>query len=440
MSASAARLFTRTFWSLRVRNYRLWFTGQIISTTGTWMQSVAQGWLVLKMTGSAVDLGITVALQFAPILVLGAYGGVIADRYDKRRVLIGTQTAALVQALVIGLLTLTGVVQLWMVWMLALVLGFINVVDNPTRQSFAVEMVGREDLGNAVALNSVVINSSRIIGPAIAGLLIAVTNLASTFLVNAASFVAVIVCLALMEPAALHRSKPVPRAKGQVRAGLRFAWRTWELRLPLLMMGVVGVLGYNFSVILPLLARYSFHRGAGTYGALAAAMGVGALAGALFAAARNRPTHRLLAAATLVFGVWSILVAVAPTLHLALVLLVPMGASGIVFVATTNSLLQLHSTGAMRGRVMALWAVVFLGSTPIGGPFTGLVAGRFGPRTALALGGVATVLTAIAAFWALRRLRRGGAAGAAPLPLRRAHEASPILARSRPPAPRDDRS
>ena len=364
--------------------------------------------------------------------MIGAYGGLIADRYDKRRVLIGTQTAALVQALAIGLLTLTGVVQLWMVWMLALVLGFINVVDNPTRQSFAVEMVGREDLGNAVALNSVVINSSRIIGPAIAGLLIAVTNLASTFLVNAASFVAVIVCLVLMEPAALHRTQPVPRAKGQVRAGLRFAWRTWELRLPLLMMGVVGVLGYNFSVILPLLARYSFHRGAGTYGALAAAMGVGALAGALFAAARNRPTHRLLAAATLVFGVWSILVAVAPTLHLALVLLVPMGASGIVFVATTNSLLQLHSTGAMRGRVMALWAVVFLGSDahrrsahrsgrrPVRAAHgAGPRGSRHSPHGRRGLLGAAPAAPA-------------GAAGAAPLSLRRADEASQVFARSRP--------
>jgi MFS family permease len=436
----ARSLVGRTFRSLRVRNYRLWFVGQTISTTGTWMQSVAQSWLVLKLTGSAVDLGITVALQFGPVLFLGPWGGVIADRFDKRRVLIATQSAFMLQAAVLGVLVGTGVVQVWMVWSLALLMGLINAADNPSRQAFAVEMVGREDLANAVALNSVVINSSRIVGPAIAALLIGSLGLAVVFFLNAASFVAVIGGLLAMDASLLHRSAPAPRARGQIRAGLAYAWRTWELRLPLVLMAVVSTVGYNFSVILPLLAKHTFHAGIGAYGALATAMGVGALGGALLAATRRRPSFRLLVGATVLFGGFSMLVAFAPTLELALLLLVPMGATGIVFVATTNSLLQLHSTATMRGRVMSLWAVVFLGSTPIGGPLTGVVAAHLGVRAALALGGAATVAAATWAGFGLRRLRRRGAAGAGPHQARGPEETSPALARTRAPASGSDRS
>jgi MFS family permease len=395
----------RMFRSLRTRNYRLWFFGQTVSQSGTWMQSVAQYWLVLELTHSAFDLGITAALQFAPVLVFGTVGGLLADRFDKRRLLLVTQTAFTVQALVLWALVASGSVQLWMVWALALLYGFINVVDNPSRQSFVMEMAGRDDLANAIALNSVIVNVSRIVGPALAGVLIATVGLPWAFLVNAVSFVAVIGALYAMRPADLHRRPPVARAKGQIRAGLHYTWGAWELRVPLLMMAVIGTLAYNFSVILPLYAHDVFHRGAGTYSSLTVAMGVGALAGGLIVASRRRPGYRLLVVVSLAFGVAILGVAVAPTLPLVMVLLALMGVASIMFIALANSLLQLNSSGAMRGRVMSLWAIVFLGSTPIGAPLIGFVAEHYGPRVALGVGGVATLLVAIWAGYSLRRIR-----------------------------------
>jgi predicted MFS family arabinose efflux permease len=302
-----------------------------------------------------------------------------------------------------------------MVWALALTMGVINAADNPSRQSFAVEMVGRDDLTNAVGLNSVIVNASRMVGPAIAGLLIATAGLSWTFLINAVSFGAVIAALLAMHPTELYRGNPIARAKGQIRAGLRYAWGKWELRVPLLMMAVIGTLAFNFNVILPLFAGAVFHRGGGTLGALTAAMGLGALAGALFTASRRRPSYRLLTFVVLMFGASIITVAYAPSLSLVLVLLVPLGAASVTFIATANSLLQLHSTAAMRGRVMALWAIVFLGSTPVGAPLTGYLASHLGARTTLALAGVATLLTGIGAAVALRatrdRLRRAADCG-----------------------------
>jgi MFS family permease len=401
LSATTAR----TFRSLRVRNYRLWFAGQTISLSGTWMQATAQAWLVWSLTHNAFYLGFTAALQFLPVLLLGAYGGVVADRFDKRRVLVATQTLFMVQALLIWLTVATGVVQLWMVWVLALAMGLINVFDNPSRQSFAIEMVGSDDLANAVGLNSVIVNGSRIVGPAVAGVLIWKVGLSWTFLLNAASFVAVLAALLAMRPGELHRVARLPAARGQVRAGLRYAWNNWELRVPLLMMAVVGTLSYNFMVILPLFASTIFHRGGGTYGALTAAMGIGALAGALAVASRRRPRYQQLVLVTFAFGALAMAVAVAPTLLVALVLLVPMGAASVAFIALANSLLQVHSTGQMRGRVMSLWAIVFLGSTPIGAPLTGLVAGHFGARAALGMGAVAALLAATGGGLALRHIR-----------------------------------
>jgi MFS family permease len=393
------------FSSLHTRNYRLWFFGQTVSQCGTWMQSVAQYWLVLELTHSAFDLGITAALQFAPVLVFGTIGGLVADRFDKRKVLLLTQTAFTAQATVLWVLVANGSVRLWMVWALATAYGFVNVFDNPSRQSFVMEMAGPDDLANAVALNSVIVNTSRIIGPAIAGVLIATIGLSWAFLANAVSFAAVIGALYAMRPSELHRRPPLGRAKGQIRAGLGYAWRTWELRVPLLMMAVIGTLAYNFSVLLPLFAHDIFHRGAGTYSALTVAMGVGALAGGLTIAARQRPSHRLLVIVTLAFGVFILAVAAAPDLPLCLILLVAMGAASIMFIATANSLLQLNSSGAMRGRVMALWAIVFLGSTPIGAPLIGFLAGHYGPRFALAIGGLATLTIATWAGLELRRIR-----------------------------------
>ena len=411
-SGRQAGLLRRSFSSLRIRNYRLWFVGQTVSQSGTWMQSTAQIWLVFKLTHhNAFDVGLTAALQFAPVLVLGAFGGLVADRFDKRHVLLATQTAFTAQAVALFAIVVTGVVQLWMVWALALVMGLVNALDNPSRQSFVVEMVGPEDLANAVGLNSVIVNSSRLVGPALAGLLIIVTGdtvagLSWIFLVNALSFGAVIGALLAMRPGELHRRAPVARAAGQVRAGLRYAWHKQELRVPLLMMAVIGTLAYNFNVFLPLFAGTVFHRGGGTYSALLVAMAVGALSGSLFAASRRRPSYRLLGVVTPLFGAFIVAVAVAPSLPLVVILLVPMGAASVVFIATANSLLQLHSTPAMRGRVMALWAIVFLGSTPIGAPLVGYLSGRLGARATLAMAGGATLLTAFGAWPALRRVRR----------------------------------
>ncbi len=394
-----------TFRSLRTRNYRLWFAGQIVSQSGTWMQSVAQYWLVLQLSHNALYLGITAALQFLPVLFLGPIGGLVADRFDKRKVLLAAQKAFTVQALALWIVVANGSVRVWMVWLLALVYGFITVVDSPSRQSFVMEMAGPDDVANAVALNSIIVNASRIVGPALAGVLIATAGLSWAFLVNAVSFAAVIAALYAMDPAELHRRPPLPAAKGQIRAGLRYAWNKWELRVPILMMAVMGTLAYNFSVLLPLYAEDVFHRGAGAYSGLTVAMGIGALAAGLLMAARQRPSHRLLVNVTLAFGATILAVAVAPTLGIGMTLLVLMGGASVMFISTANSLLQLNSSSAMRGRVMALWAMVFQGSTPVGALFSGWVAGQFGARVALGVGGIATMLVAAWAALALRRVQ-----------------------------------
>lgn len=414
------RTGARTFVSLRVRNYRLYFFGQIVSLTGTWMQSVAQAWLVLQITGSGVALGTTAALQFAPILVAGPWGGVIADRVDKRRLVIWTQAAAATLALTLGMLTLFDVVRLWTVFVLAFCLGIVNLVDMPTRQSFVFEMVGAEDLANAVSLNSVVVNGARVVGPAVAGLLIAYVGIAPCFLINAASYIAVIIGLLAMDPTNLRRAGRLARGPGQLRAGLRYAWSKPELRYPLLMMAVVGTLAYNFSVVLPLLVRETFKAGAKGYGVLFSVMGVGAVVGGLAIAARSRATRRLLGGASVALGLAIGLAAIAPNLTLVAAAMLPVGAASSAFIATSNALLQLGASSEMRGRVMALFSVVFLGTTPIGSPLVGWIAERFGPRSALGVAAVATVITGVAGLASARkqaRQRSRRSSGPAPEPL-----------------------
>ena len=407
----------RTFRSLRVRNYRLYFFSQAISQSGTWMQSVAQGWLVLHLTGSALLLSATVALQFGPVLVVGPIGGLLADRVDKRKLLIATQTMMTVLAGVLGVLTLTGAVRVWMILVLAALYGVTNGLDNPARQAFASEMVGEDDVVNAVSLNSVIVNASRVVGPAIAGILIVTVGLAACFLTNAVSYLFVIAALVVMRSAELHRTRPLPRKGGQLRAGFAYVWHTPELRVPLAIMVVVGTLGYNFSILLPLMSKVAFHRGGGTYGGLLTAMGVGAFAGGLYAASRVQPSRRLLVVSTLGLGAITVVAALMPTLVWEIAMLVPLGAFSVLFITTTNSLLQLNSKPAMRGRVMSLWAVVFLGTTPFGSLMIGGLADVFGPRTAFAVGGAATFLAGIGAYVALRRRRWPiGAAGPKPLP------------------------
>jgi MFS family permease len=404
---SLATGFKRTFVSLRNRNFRIFFTAQIISVTGTWMQSIAQMWLVLHLTGSGVALGITAALQFTPILVFGTWGGLLADRVDKRKLLMVTQAAAGVVALVLAALTLGGVVQLWMVYVLAFSLGMVNVFDNPARQSFVTEMVGKDQISNAVGLNSAVFTLARVIGPAVAGVLIALVGTGWCFLYNGVSYFPVVLALLLMRPSELHRSVPAVRARGQIRAGIRYAWNRPELRLPLLLMLVVGTLAFNFSVLMPLMARFVFNSGPGTFGLLMSVMGVGAFAGALVSANRARPSHRLLAFAGVAFGGLLIGAALAPTLPIELLILLPMGAAMITFQATANSLLQLNSDPAFRGRVMALYVMVFLGTTPIGGPIVGWIAQQFGARMGLGIGGLATLAGSAALLWGLGRWHLG---------------------------------
>jgi MFS family permease len=389
----------QTFSSLRIRNYRLYFTAQLISVSGTWMQTVAQSWLVLRLTGSGVDLGIVVGLQFLPMLLFGPVGGLVADRINKRRLLYLTQAGGGVLALVLGILVVTHEVQLWQVYVLAAMLGMVNVFDNPARQTFIMEMVGREDLPNAVSLNTVVMNASRVVGPAIGGVIITLVGLGVCFFVNAASYIAVIVGLSMMRSAELHPTGTVRRAKGQIRDGFRYVWRTPSLRNTLLAVAVIGIFAYNFTVTLALLAKDTFHGGAGTYSVLTACMGAGAVVGGLLAAHRARPTPRLLQVLALVFGGLLGAVALAPTLATAAVLIVFMGAASIGFIATANASLQLGADPAMRGRVMALYAMAFLGTTPIGAPLVGAIAQWTSPRISLLVGAVATILSAGILMW-----------------------------------------
>jgi MFS family permease len=386
-----------------VRNFRLFFLGHLVSSTGTWMQQVGQDWLVLRLTDAPLPLGITLALQFTPMLVLGAWAGLAADRLDKRRLLLVTQTAMAVLALALGVLTATGAVRLWMVYALALLLGCATAFDMPARQSFVSELVGPDRVANAVGLNSASFNTARVVGPAVAGGLIAVAGIAPAFFLNAVSYLAMIGGLLAMDPDRLHRKAAVERGRGQIRAGVRYVWATPALRSTILLVLVVGMLGLNYRVAVPLLARFAFDGGPGAYGLLAAIMAAGAVVGALAVARYARPTRLLLIGSAAAFGVLSFAAAVAPTLALEAVVLFPIGMASLAFVATANSTVQLASSPQMRGRVMSLFGLVLLGSGPPSGLLSGWMAGQFGPRSILVLSGVSCVTAAAVAAVTGRR-------------------------------------
>ena len=392
-----------TFASLAVPNYRRFFVGQAVSLAGTWMQSVAMAWLVLELTGSATWLGVAVALQTVPVLFLGPYGGVLVDRRDKRRLLVATQSASAVQALLLGVLSVRGEATLAWVLVLSLGLGLVNVLDNPARQAFVREMVPAPYVRNAVTLNSVVVNASRAVGPGVGGVLIATVGVGVCFLVNAASFLAVIVAYLTMDVRALRPSPPEPRAPGQLRQGLTYVRRTPELLVPLVMMAVIGTLTYEFQVSLPALVTDTFHEGATSLGWIVSAMGVGAVVGGLVSASRQTTGTRTLVIAATAFGITTGVTAVAPTVGTAAAALVLVGAASVWFLSVGNATLQLTAAPQMRGRVMALWAVAFLGTTPVGGPVVGWVAQHASPRWALALGAVAALAAAAIGAAALRR-------------------------------------
>ena len=392
-----------TFAALSVPNYRRYVGGQAISLIGTWMQMTAQAWLVLSLTHSSTALGVIIALQTLPVLLLAPYGGVLADRVDKRKMMVGLQTAMGVQALILGLLTVTGEVRVWQIGVLAVLLGLNNAFENPSRQSFMLEMVGPDHLRNAVSLNSVLVNVARIVGPAVAGILIATVGEGVCFLVNAASFVAVVASLTTMDLTTLTPTEPTPRGRGQLREGLRYVRRTPELAIPLLMMAAVGCLTYEFQVTLPVMASRGLHVGASGFGFMTAAMGVGAVIGGLLVAARGKTGMRPLVLAASAFGVAMTFATLAPTLAAELLALAFVGGASISFMASGNSTLQLAAAPDMRGRVMALWFVAFQGSTPIGGPIVGVTMAVLGARAGLALGAITCFVVALAGAVALRR-------------------------------------
>jgi MFS family permease len=399
-----------TFAALSVRNYRRYYGGQSVSLIGTWMQMTAQAWLVLSLTHSGAALGAVVALQTLPVLLLAPYGGVIADRLDKRKLMIGLQSAMGIQALALGLLTVTGAVRVWQIGLLAALLGLNNAFENPARQSFMLEMVGPDHLRNAVSLNSVLVNVARTVGPAVAGLLIAGVGDGVCFLINAGSFVAVIASLATMDRGALNPTPPTPRARGQLRAGLRYVRSTPALAVPLLMMAAVGCLTYEFQVSLPVMASRGLHVGATGFGFMTAAMGIGAVVGGLLVAARGKTGTRPLVLAATAFGMAMAMATLAPTLAIELLALGLAGGASISFMATGNSTLQLNAAPAMRGRVMSLWFVAFQGSTPIGGPIVGGVMELLGARAGLGLGAITCFAVALCGYAALRAPRRAAPA------------------------------
>jgi MFS family permease len=383
-----------TFSSLQVRNFRLYYIGQVISTSGSFMQSIAQDWLVLKLTGSGTALGIVTALQYMPILLLGSYGGLVADRFPKRKILYVTQSVAGILALILGVLVATDLARLWTVYLLALCLGINSAFDMPARQTFVMELVGEAQLKNAVTLYSTLVNLSRIIGPAVAGVIIATVGLALCFILNGLSFAAVVIMLLRIDGRQLHIAAPATRARGAVSAGLRYVLGNPVLSSTLLMMGIIGMLTFEFQVSLPLLARFAYHGDASSYAFLSASLGAGAVIGGLFIAGRRKVAPELLVKGAMLFGLAVIIASVMPNLWLCAAALVVTGFCSIAFTSMANSVLQLESTPQMRGRVMAFWTIAVLGSSTLGGPIVGWVGQFFGPHWALALGGLAALAAA----------------------------------------------
>ncbi|NGN67844.1 MFS transporter [Streptomyces sp. A7024] len=393
-----------TFSSLKIRNYRLFASGQLVSNTGTWMQRIAQDWLVLSLTGSSTAVGITTALQFLPMLLFGLYGGVIADRYNKRKLLLITQAAMGLTGLALAALTLGGVVQVWHVYLMAFLLGMVTVVDNPTRQVFVSEMVGKDQMRNAVSLNAANFQSARLIGPAVAGVLITAVGSGWAFLLNGLSFVAPLAGLLLMRTSELHPVERAPRGKGQLREGLRYVAGRPDLIWPIVLVGFIGTFGFNFPIWLTAFVDDVFEGGAGTYGMLNTLMAVGSLIGALLAARRGVSRMRLTVFAALGFGLLEIAAALSPSLWVFAALMVPLGIFGLSFNVTANANVQTAVDETMRGRVMSLFVMVFVGGTPIGGPLVGWVTDTFGARIGFLSCGVISAGAAITVALILARV------------------------------------
>ncbi|GHB14617.1 MFS transporter [Streptomyces chryseus] len=409
---------TGMFSSLKIRNYRLFATGAVVSNTGTWMSRITQDWLVLDLTGSAAAVGITTALQFLPMLLFGLYGGVIADRYSKRTLLLFSQAALGLCGVALAALTLSGHVQVWHVYLIAFLLGMVTVVDNPARQSFVSEMVGPGQLRNAVSLNSANFQSARLIGPAVAGVLITTVGSGWAFLLNGLSFLAPLAGLLLMRTSEMHKVERVPRGKGQLREGLRYVSSRPELIWPIVLVGFVGTFGFNFPIWLSAFADGVFDGGAGLYSFFNILMAAGSLAGALLSARRRSSRLRMLVAAAMAFGLLQITASFSPSLWLFAVLLVPIGMLGLTVNVTANTTVQMATDPVMRGRVMSLYMMVFAGGTPLGAPLLGWVTDTYGARVGFATGGTISLLAGAGVALVLARL--GGLR--LKLDLRRGHQ------------------
>ena len=409
MSPRVEAAVHRTFASVRgSRNFRLYLAGMAVSAVGTWMNFTASSWLVLELTGSGTVLGLNAALMFGPVLFLGPFGGVLADRFDKRRILLWTQLSYALVALTMSALVFTDVIQIWMVFVLSVISGIVTAIDNPSRQSFYVEMVGEEVLTNAVSLNSAVFTGSRIVGPAVAGILIAGVGMAVCFLIDGLSYFAVLGALFAMRPGELHEQKRTTRERGHLMAGLRYVWETRQLRQPLLVMAVIFTLVFQWQVLVPLMAQRAFGAGPREFGIMSAAAGVGSFVAALWMANRNAvPTMHRLAWFSIAIGTAMVVVAVSPTLWLATFAMIPMGYAAMSFMINGNTMMQLTSRPEARGRVMALYGVVFLGSTPIGSPIVGWIGEHFGPRLDFLFGASIALLIGIGVLWARRRVTSG---------------------------------
>ncbi len=364
---------------------------------------VAMGWLVLQLTHSGTQLGLVVASQFLPILLFGVWGGVIADRFHKRKILYMTQTISGLLALLLGVLVIKGLIETWMVYVISAGFGFTMVIDNPARQAFVIEMVGKERVKNAVTINAILVSFGRIVGPAIAGVTIATFGNGPCFLFNAASFIAVVIALMFMRKSELHPTRPVAKEKGQVLDGLCYAWKVKEIRTILIMMLIIGTFAYEFPVVLPLLATKTFGGGAGTYSLLTSVMSIGAMAGGVYTAGKNKVGMKTIFRITIAFGVGMLALAAVPSLSLALLMLVFVGVYSMMFIATTNAALQLTTSSEMRGRVMAMLSIAFLGTTPIGGPIMGYISTVTSPRIGIAVGGVSIFVAVVIGRLAIGR-------------------------------------
>lgn len=392
-----------TFRSLHVRNFRLFFGGQLISQVGNWLTLVAQALLVLKLTNNGVAVGALAAAQFGPVLVLGPWGGLIADRSDKRRLLLIVQTIAMAQSFTLAALAFSGHPPVLAIYAVALVGGITIAFDNPARRAFVVEMVMEDDVNNAVSLNSALMTSSRVVGPALAGLLIATVGFGWCFLLDGLSYFAVLAALWLMRTEDLRRPPLTTRARGQLRAGWRYVRQVPELWVPLAMMAAIGTLSYNFQTVFPLFTTRDLRGTGTTYTLLFSAVSVGALGGALWTARRATISVRSVAIAAIGYGVALGLMALAPNQAVAFVIAPVLGIASIAFLTASTAIVQIEAAPEMRGRVLALQAMLFLGSTPVGGPIVGWVSERFGARFAIGLGAMAALA---AGLWGLMRARR----------------------------------